>query len=280
MKTLLGIIVLTGPLFFLLAYLVLAIIATVIASRKGKQRGKKHWGRNTALIFTAIMFWDLPIVWGTHSYQCANNAGFILNKTLEQWKAENPGVAETLIAYSSSTLDPKSLPPIKYRYKTEQIPNKRGLDAGRWEHYRYPSGIEVRTEYWREKGRVREDLRGKLKSTTLIAPGASKFGTHYLNQRFAWVTKYHPVLFSWVEEKVEEIVDLETGEALASYIDYSSNPSRNAKDWEPWNIQQLKAWLRVRSCPKGKYPDPKWTVDGDSFGGWESKFENINGERE
>lgn len=254
MKTLLGIIVLTGPLFFLVGYLVLAIIVTVIASRKGKEQGKKHWGRNTALIFIAIMFWDLPIVRGTLSYQCDNNAGFILNKTVEQWKAENPGVAETLIAYSTSTLDQKSLPPQKYRYKIEQIPSKLGRDNGRWEYYRYPSGIEVRAEYNLTKGQIKEALRGKLDTVKLLAPGASHIDSaHYLNQRFAWITKYRPVLFSWVEEKVEEIVDLESGEVLARYIDYNSNPSRNAKDWEPWNVQHLKAWLRVRSCEHGQH---------------------------
>lgn len=44
------------------------------------------------------VFWDhIPTV-VAHQYYCATEAGFWEYKTVEQWKKENPGVAETLVA--------------------------------------------------------------------------------------------------------------------------------------------------------------------------------------
>jgi len=43
-----------------------------------------------------LVFWDhLPTLL-LHKYYCATKAGFWIYKTPEQWKAENPEVAETL----------------------------------------------------------------------------------------------------------------------------------------------------------------------------------------
>jgi hypothetical protein len=45
-----------------------------------------------------IPFWDwIPTV-AMHQYYCATEAGFWVYKTPEQWKKENPGVMETLVA--------------------------------------------------------------------------------------------------------------------------------------------------------------------------------------
>lgn len=45
-----------------------------------------------------IPFWDwLPTV-ATHQYYCATEAGFWVYKTPEQWRKENPGVMEGLVA--------------------------------------------------------------------------------------------------------------------------------------------------------------------------------------
>jgi hypothetical protein len=44
------------------------------------------------------VFWDhIPTV-VAHNYYCEKEAGFWVYKTVEQWKAENPGVAEMLVA--------------------------------------------------------------------------------------------------------------------------------------------------------------------------------------
>jgi len=43
-----------------------------------------------------LLFWDLIPVYVGHKYLCENEAKVKIYKTLEQWKKENPGVAETL----------------------------------------------------------------------------------------------------------------------------------------------------------------------------------------
>ena len=44
-----------------------------------------------------VVFWDwAPTVW-LHSYYCDKSAGLTVNKTPEQWKQENPGIAATLV---------------------------------------------------------------------------------------------------------------------------------------------------------------------------------------
>lgn len=43
------------------------------------------------------MFWDwLPTVW-LHSYYCEKYAGLTVTQTPDDWRRENPGVAETLV---------------------------------------------------------------------------------------------------------------------------------------------------------------------------------------
>lgn len=42
------------------------------------------------------VFWDQVPTLIAHEYYCEKEAGFWIYKTVDQWKAENPGVAETL----------------------------------------------------------------------------------------------------------------------------------------------------------------------------------------
>lgn len=52
-----------------------------------------------------LLFWDwIPTV-AVHKYYCSTQAGFWVYKTAEEWKAENPGVLETLIPYEGKQLD-------------------------------------------------------------------------------------------------------------------------------------------------------------------------------
>ncbi len=82
-------------------YLVLLLWATASGWRLGVDwRGKKPW--LGAIIGFLIVF--LPVFWDwiptvvVHKYYCAKDSGFWVYKTLDQWKKENPGVAETLVA--------------------------------------------------------------------------------------------------------------------------------------------------------------------------------------
>ena len=251
-KEILGFIVLAGPLFPLLVYFVLAVGLSIFATAKGAKRGKKRWGVYVFLTYLLIMFWDLPIVLGTFKYECENNAGFTVHKTLERWQAENPGVAETLVPYKV---------PEEYLVKSEH--------NGRVKHYRLPDGIEVKTRFW---------TGGKVKGSSFKRPD----GTHgsWLNQRFIWETFHSSRSFARVGKKDERIIDRLTGEVMAQRVDFSSSagPDFTDGDWNGFNPQHLKVWLWHESCPSREYPNPKWLVDGDSFISLKQKFRHFNGE--
>jgi len=80
-------------------YLVISVAVVLWAVRHAKKSGKTpwHWGVGAALVIYLIPFWDwIPTVIA-HKYYCSTEAGFWVYKTVDQWKAENPGVMETLI---------------------------------------------------------------------------------------------------------------------------------------------------------------------------------------
>ncbi len=85
---------------FIALYLLISIFVVTWAIGHARKQGKsaKHWGWGAALVMYLIPFWDwIPTVAMQH-YQCASEAGFWVYKTPEQWKKENPGVMETLVA--------------------------------------------------------------------------------------------------------------------------------------------------------------------------------------
>lgn len=74
---------------------VLGIAVWRWAIKRGKPRAWS-WGVAAALAIPVWAFWDYyPTKW-THEHYCKKEAGFWVYKTLDQWKAENPGVLETL----------------------------------------------------------------------------------------------------------------------------------------------------------------------------------------
>lgn len=85
----------------LLLYLFISIAVVKWAVRYAKKNGKsvKKWGWGAALIMYMIPFWDwLPTV-AVHQYYCSTEAGFWVYKTVDQWKAQNPGEMEKLTPY-------------------------------------------------------------------------------------------------------------------------------------------------------------------------------------
>ncbi|MBN8764559.1 MAG: hypothetical protein BGP20_14160 [Thiobacillus sp. 63-78] len=82
----------------MLLYLLLALAVVYLSIRYARKSGHsaKRWGWSAALVMYLIPFWDwLPTV-ATHQYYCAKDAGFWVYKTVDQWKAENPGIADGL----------------------------------------------------------------------------------------------------------------------------------------------------------------------------------------
>jgi hypothetical protein len=87
-------------LYFYVFYLVVRK-----AVHKARERGRPgwHYGLPAFLAMYLPVFWDHIPTLVIHQYQCMNNAGLTVYKTPEQWKAENPGVAETLIPNENAT---------------------------------------------------------------------------------------------------------------------------------------------------------------------------------
>jgi hypothetical protein len=83
-----------GVIWILTLYPLLIWIAVDFARRTG--RSAKRWGWGAALGMYLLVFWDQIPTYLLHHYYCATEAGVWIYKTPEQWKAENPGVAETL----------------------------------------------------------------------------------------------------------------------------------------------------------------------------------------
>jgi len=83
-------------------YFIVLIACTIAGYRIAARRGlsqRKRWlgaGIGFAVIFLPV-FWDtIPTLW-LHRHYCKTEGGFTVHKTLEQWKTENPGVAQSLV---------------------------------------------------------------------------------------------------------------------------------------------------------------------------------------
>ncbi len=85
-------------LLFFTLYIALwrAAVRNVRAWAKQSGRSPRRWAWVAHIGMYSLVFWDfLPTV-GLHQYYCATEAGFTQYKTLAQWEADNPGVADTL----------------------------------------------------------------------------------------------------------------------------------------------------------------------------------------
>ena len=75
----------------------IGVVRWAIGYARRRGRSAKRWGWGAALMMYSLVFWDwLPTV-AIHQYYCATESGFWVYKTLDQWKAENPGVMEGLV---------------------------------------------------------------------------------------------------------------------------------------------------------------------------------------
>ncbi|MDZ7750463.1 MAG: hypothetical protein U5S82_02120 [Gammaproteobacteria bacterium] len=183
----------------LLIYGLIALAAAGLAARAARRRGVAgwKWGLPAALVVYFLVFQDhLPSV-ALHAWQCRfGDAGFRVYKTIDQWRAENPGVWETLV---------RDALPEEYLQKT-----KPTAGNGEKRFYMFPDGAQLVADFW---------AGGKLITTRLTRPDGTK--GYWLNQRFIALSEetrgwFH--VYRWEEE----IVDGETGEVMARYVDYRS----------------------------------------------------------
>lgn len=164
-------------------YLIILFLATCEAYRWAGKRGFPKGKRFLAaiggfLIVYLPLFWDHLPTLASHQYACRTEAGFWVYKTVDQWRVENPGVMETLVAFND---------------------------------------------------------------------GRSGGEGYMLNQRFNRTAKRNgPLPFNrWRWE--QEIIDSETDEVLARYVDFSTG-SGNIGGEPP-----LRFWLQSSYCADGDY---------------------------
>lgn len=72
------------------------VVSWVVRWAKRKGRKPVRWGIFAGLVMYHLVFWDFIPTLVVYKYYCATKAGLFVYKTPEQWRVDNPGVAETL----------------------------------------------------------------------------------------------------------------------------------------------------------------------------------------
>lgn len=94
-----------GLLYLIVGVIYLVVLVMVTRSayrwavRKGLSRSKRFLATAGGFLIVYLpVFWDHIPTLVMHKYYCEKEAGFWVYKTLDQWKAENPGVIEGLVS--------------------------------------------------------------------------------------------------------------------------------------------------------------------------------------
>ncbi len=88
-------------IIFFVIYFVLARFVVRATMKWARRRNQpvRLWGVLVTILMLSPVFWDFIPVYGTYYYQCASQGGFTVYKTLDEWREENPRVAETLLPF-------------------------------------------------------------------------------------------------------------------------------------------------------------------------------------
>ncbi|MFH0784979.1 MAG: hypothetical protein V2B20_23905 [Pseudomonadota bacterium] len=103
---------------FLYGWLSFGVVWLVVRWAKKRGRSQVRWGIMAGLTMYHLVFWDFLPTLIVYKYYCATKAGFWVYKTPEQWKEENPGVAETL-TWRKMSPDYKA-PGLKYGFRLNE----------------------------------------------------------------------------------------------------------------------------------------------------------------
>ncbi|MEW8009677.1 MAG: hypothetical protein ACH255_06350 [Candidatus Thiodiazotropha sp.] len=117
-------------------HLLLSIWVINLAVKQARKNSKPgwHYGVPAGIAMFLVLYWDLIPTHAVHRYHCLVDGGFMVNKSLEEWRQENPGVAETLIHKQVSDY-------IKQDNKEQYILNQRFV----WEIYTLHHAFGVRS---------------------------------------------------------------------------------------------------------------------------------------
>jgi hypothetical protein len=129
-----GIIIIGG----LIIYLIISLLAIWLGISVAKEQGKPGWkgGLFMATVMYMILFWDQIPFHVAHKYYCSTEGGFTLNKTLDEWKKENPGIAETLAPagnVESEKVGAKERYPLNQRFAWDVITSDKILGIRKWD---------------------------------------------------------------------------------------------------------------------------------------------------
>lgn len=72
------------------------VIRNAIQAARHRGIAGWKWGVPAGLVMYHLLLWDWVPTLMAYRHYCQKDAGFVVHKTLAQWKLENPGVAETL----------------------------------------------------------------------------------------------------------------------------------------------------------------------------------------
>lgn len=110
-------------------YIAISVWLIKLAMRQAEKRGiaRWKWGVPVGFVMYLLIFWDHIPTLVAHQYYCKTEAGFTVYKTLDEWKQENPGVAETL-TYEDKVKSSRKNNKIIY-YMNERFDSIRSKDS-------------------------------------------------------------------------------------------------------------------------------------------------------
>lgn len=92
-----GLVVLGALAIYVVVLVAVTWFAYRWAAKRGLPRGKRWLAAAGGFLVVYLpAFWDHIPTLVAHNYYCEKEAGFWQYRTVEQWKAENSGIAETL----------------------------------------------------------------------------------------------------------------------------------------------------------------------------------------
>ncbi len=213
-------------IFAFIAYLLIFTWVTklVISWAKRNQRNPRLWGILAAFFMYNLVFWDWIPTLLVHKYYCATEAGFWVYKTPEQWKVENPGIAETLSRHHL---------PEQFRVEKHDP-----WDPKNTRYYNLPDGSWLIARYDKKNDLMYVDLK--------MPDGRTGF---WLSERFAKIGLNNKgksgLSIGNITMTDEGLIDLKSQELLTRYKDFSmgyGNMMTNP-DWKA-----MKFWMSKSQC--------------------------------
>jgi len=241
-------------LFFWLYFLLSRVVVRTFAATAKQYHGDgRLWGFLGGFLMYNLLFFDLIPVHAVHYYECKTEGGLTVYKTIEEWKRENPGVAETL---NSNPQVSQS----QYEYSVENEHSHR--------FYRLPDGTELVANKPQPYGK---EISTKMKRK-------DGFTASWLNQRFAHESSKSMVWYI-VRRNEERIIDLKTNEIIAQSVDFdTTGPTNPVELGGAESPRDYISGTKIRECHVNGIPN-KWVIDGDDLRTLKYKFKFLGDKR-